>query len=65
MTKKQQVLNWLKTGESLTQLQATHIMRTTRLAALIKELRDEGWNIRTEDVTEGKTTYARYHLIKD
>ena len=65
MTKKQQVLEWLKRGESLTQMQATHIMRTTRLAALVKELRDDGWSIHTEDVTEGRTTYARYHLIKD
>jgi len=40
-------------------------MRTTRLAALIKELRDDGYKIRTEDVTEGRTTYARYHLLKD
>lgn len=64
MTKKQRVLEWIK-REPITQIQATHSIRTTRLAALIKELRDEGWNIRTEDVTEGRTTYARYHLIKD
>ena len=63
MTQADRVLDELKRGP-ITQVDAYHKVGTTRLAAHIHVLREQGHNIRTEDVTQRNRTYGRYHLIR-
>lgn len=67
MTQQTQVLNHLK-KEPLTPLVALRKYGTLRLAALIFNLRDEGYNIKTNMVNVGnkKTPkfVAQYSLLK-
>lgn len=55
----------LKSGRSITPLEAFGLYNVFRLAARIKELRDKGWNIETEikeDITGKK--YGEYKLAE-
>lgn len=67
MTQQTQVLNHLK-KEPLTPLVALRKYGTLRLAALVFNLRDAGYNIKTEMVnvgSKGKSkTVAQYSLLK-
>ena len=47
---------------SLTPLQALRLYGCFRLAARIKDLRDEGFDIETEIVRRGKKRFAKYVL---
>lgn len=58
-THKDNVLIWLQTGKTLTQLEAIEYLGNLRLAASICELRKEGYNI--QDVSG--THWSRYKLI--
>ena len=53
----------LKSGKTITPLEALGLYGVFRLAARMKELRDKGWNIETEIKHDpnGKT-YATYKL---
>ena len=62
-TQKQQILDMLLEAP-LTSMESFKILGCTRLAARILELRNDGHEITSESVTDGKTTYARYHLKK-
>lgn len=59
-TQRGKVLARLRRGKSITPLQALYEFGCLRLAARIKELRDDGHEIHT-DMSEG---YARYVPIK-
>lgn len=52
-----------RSGRDLTQLEAIGLYRIFRLAARIKELRDLGWDIKSERKTDttGKA-YVRYSM---
>lgn len=67
MTQQTQVLNHLK-KEPLTPLVALRKYGTLRLAALVFNLRDEGYNIKTNMVNVGTKnkpkTVAQYSLLK-
>jgi hypothetical protein len=39
-------------------------MGVTRLAAQVMKLKQHGHNIVTENMSNGKVTYARYHLVE-
>lgn len=64
VSQKQQILNYLKQGNSLTQLEALNKFRCLRLAAVVNILRDNGYNIVTMMETNEQTgsRYARYVL---
>lgn len=62
-SKKAQILNHLKTYGSITSWEAIEKYHATRLAAIIKELRNEGYNIVTTMQSNGETRYALYTLI--
>lgn len=53
----------LKSGRSITPLEALGLYGMFRLAARVKELRDRGWNIKTEmrEDPNGKP-YAVYYM---
>ena len=56
------VLGALRHGP-ITPIEALDRFGCFRLAARIKNLRDAGYDIETERVTENDKTYARYHLV--
>lgn len=58
------VLDALMAGESLTPLDALDRFGVWRLAARIKELRDDGHAIVTYHETSGNKVYARYRLVR-
>lgn len=49
----------------ITPLQALQTMGIMRLASRVDELRKQGYNILTENVTNNGKTYARYHLMEN
>ena len=47
-SQKKQILAYLRTGKSLTQMEALHRFGCMRLASRINDIRNEGWNVLTE-----------------
>ena len=64
-TQTKQILQYMRT-QSITAIEALQYIGSFRLAARIKNLRDEGHDIHTEMVTmDSGTRIARYSLIKE
>lgn len=63
-TQVTQVLNHLKQGRSITQVDAIRLFNCYRLSAIIKKLRNQGYEIVTynERNSSGNGTHARYEL---
>jgi hypothetical protein len=65
-TQRSRIINFLKSGNSITPLEALSLFGSYRLAAHVEVLRNKhGMNISTE-IREDFTgrRYARYHLVK-
>jgi hypothetical protein len=61
-TQKQQILSYLEKGKAITPLQALNKFGCFRLAARIADLRNDGLNIATKNVTKDGKTFASYIL---
>lgn len=61
-THKQQVLNALKAGELLTPLEVLRRYGCLRLGAVIYDLRQEGYTIKTHSLCENGKYFAGYTL---
>ena len=61
-SQKEMVLEYLKTHRGITPLEALDMFGCFRLAAVICELRKDGYDIETEMVTRNEKTYANYIL---
>ena len=63
-SQKESILNDLKDGLSVTPMDALKEYGCFRLAAVVCQLRKDGWDIETNNVTKnnGKGTYASYKL---
>ena len=64
MTQAQRILIYLKTGKSLTPLEALKKFGCFRLAARISNLRSQGHTIWTNYITKDNKTFAAYKLSK-
>ena len=62
-TQKESILRHLQSGRTITPLEALNLYGCYRLSARIRELRDEGYEIKSENVKQGKKTFASYELI--
>lgn len=62
-TQKEAILRHLQSGRTITPLEALNLYGCFRLGARIWELRDEGYVIRSENVKQGKKTFASYGLV--
>ena len=62
MSQNKQILNYLLSGKKLTPLTALNKFGCFRLSARILDLRKEGHNIITENVTKQGKTFAEYSL---
>ena len=65
MSQKQQILEHLKSGNTLTALEAVTDFGCLQLGARIHELKKEGNKIKTELVTQGKKNWAVYSLDEE
>ena len=65
-TKKQQILNHLLSGKTLTQWECTQKYRHLRLGSVIHQLRQQGYDIMTITTpnADGVGTHAKYVLRK-
>lgn len=62
-TQTEQILQYLKGGKAITPLDALNFFGCFRLAARIKDLRDDGYNIVTDEKRiENGATVASYSL---
>ena len=50
MTQKEAILNYMRTGKSITSTHAIEMFGATRLAAIIYTLKDEGYCFITKDI---------------
>lgn len=66
LTQKQMIRQWLEDGKTITPLTALKEFNCLSLAQRIKNLRDEGMQIRTTFKTDYKSdkTFAEYSLIR-
>lgn len=64
MSQKQKILEHLIKNWSITSLEALHLFGCFRLAARIKELRDEGYSIETEIEQHENGSHARYIMLQ-
>ena len=69
ITQKQAVISYMKKYGSITTLDAFFDLGITRLAAVIHDLKKDGYPIKSELVTEktqyGYKTFARYSFNND
>ncbi len=61
-SQNKQLEKWLKSGKTISPLQALNQLGIYRLAARISELRDNGLPIRTTLINEHPVHYAQYSL---
>ena len=60
------VLQLLKSGQTITPIEALNQFGCFRLAAVVHRLRKEqGWPIHTDRINSGEKTYAEYSLNQD
>lgn len=62
MTKKQKILNHLKSGKTITSMEAINLYGVTRLAAVVHTLKKEMHPIQSENVKGKNGTYAVYKM---
>lgn len=67
MTQTQAVLDWLKSGDSISSYEAFKELGVTRLSAIIYRLRRKGYSITSTDEKTtnrfgGTVTFSRYKL---
>lgn len=62
MNQDKMILNHLKSGKSLTALEALRLFNCLRLAARIEEIKEQGYPVKTEIVSANGKRYAKYIL---
>lgn len=63
-TQKDQILDYLKFGNSITPIEALDKFGCFRLSAVVFKLRKCGYRITSELEQTGRKRYARYRLIQ-
>ena len=61
-SQEKQILNYLQSGKSITQLEALNMFDCMRLSARIYRLKKRGHNIKTEMIEENGKRFAKYYL---
>ena len=65
MTQSEAILKHLKSGDTITSLEALQKYGCLRLAAVIHSLRKEGFDVGTEMVDVNGKTIAKYSLLNE
>lgn len=61
-SQKSLIKKWLQSGRSLTPIQALELFGCFRLSARIGNLKDEGIDVKTKDVTINDKRFTLYYL---
>ena len=61
----QMILSALLAGERITPMDALREFGSWRLAARVRDLKECGWNIVSERVSDNERTYAQYSIPAD
>jgi hypothetical protein len=61
-TQNDRILAYLLKGKSLTPIGALSMFGCFRLASRIRDLKNEGWTIRTEFIKRNGKRYANYYM---
>lgn len=61
-TQNKRIARHLKSGKSITPLSALKMFNCFRLSGRIFDLKKEGMNIKTDLITKGNKTFAKYSL---
>ena len=59
------ILDALLEGKAVTPMDALTLCGSWRLAARVRDLRESGWNVLSERVSDGERTYAQYSIPAD
>ena len=62
MSQNKQIINYLQKGKSITPIDALNKFGCFRLSARILDLRKEGYEIITENITKQGKTFAQYSM---
>ena len=62
-TQDEKILDHLKSGKPITPIDALNLFGCFRLSARIFNLRQDGHNIITKNITNEGKTFAEYHLL--
>ena len=62
-TQDEKILDYLKSGKPITPIDALNMFGCFRLSARIFNLRQDGHNIITKNITSEGKTFAEYHLL--
>lgn len=62
-TQNEQILTYLSKGKGITPIQALNKFGCFRLAARISNLREQGYKIKTETLTQNGKSFASYKLL--
>ena len=62
-SQSKQILEWLQSGKSITQIEATVLFRCTRLAARILDLKEDGHIIASVREKHEGGFHKRYSLV--
>ena len=62
MSQKSRILNHLRTGRAITQIEALNLFGCFRLASRIEELRSQGYDIKTVMIDYNNKRFAKYIL---
>jgi len=65
MSQRDAILNHLKSGRTITSLEALNLYGCLRLAAIIYSLREEEFKIKTEMIDVNGKTIAEYSLSQE
>ena len=62
MSQNSLILKHLQDGNTLTPLEGLSLFGSLRLGARIKNIRDDGYKVITEMISQGGKTFARYSM---
>jgi hypothetical protein len=65
VSQKQRILDYIKKGHMITQVDAFNKFGCFRLSARIKDLKAEGHNIKTKSISKNGKLFAGYYLGED
>ena len=63
LSQTQQILEYLKTGHSITALESVYAFKCLRLASRINEIRHMGYNVVSDLVKENGKHFSKYYLF--
>jgi len=62
MSKQELVKKHLLEGKTITHLEAERLYHHSRVSSTIHRLREKGYNVKTDMITDGESEFALYYI---